>query len=81
MSKFQSNVQRHKPGGLTIRAVVLGILLVVLVNIGAPYSLFLLHSSLLASDYLPLGVVFPFFLIILLVLRCFMWVSCERSVF
>lgn len=66
MSDFQPAAQRNSRGGLTVRAVVLGILMVVLVNIGAPYSLFLLHSSLLASDYMPLGVVFPFFLIVLL---------------
>lgn len=55
---------RSRASGLTLRAVLLGIALVVLVNLGAPYSLHVVHSSLLASDYMPLGALFPFFVVV-----------------
>ena len=47
---------------LTFRAVLLGVLMVVVVNVGAPYAKYILHSTKLACDYLPFGVVFPFIL-------------------
>ncbi|MFW6107140.1 MAG: DUF6785 family protein [bacterium] len=50
---------------MTARAVVLGALLVVVINVGAPYSLYQLHSSQWAISYLPLGVVFFFFALVL----------------
>jgi len=50
---------------LTVRSVVLGTVLVVLINIGAPYSLYQLHSSQWAISYLPLSVVFFFFVLVL----------------
>lgn len=49
---------------LTLRALVVGLLIVVTVSIAAPYSYFVLKSSKLASDYLPIGVVFPFVIVI-----------------
>ena len=52
--------------GLTVRSLLLGILMVVIINVGAPYSYNILHSSLLACDYLPLGLVFPFIVIVVL---------------
>jgi len=51
---------------LTLRAVIIGAVLVVTVNVGAPYAKYILHSSLLACDYLPFGVVFPFLLVVAL---------------
>jgi uncharacterized protein DUF6785/uncharacterized protein DUF6784 len=39
----------------------------VLVNLAAPYSLYVVRSSLLASDYMPIGALFPFFLIVAVV--------------
>jgi hypothetical protein len=52
---------------LTPRSVSLGILLVAIVNVGAPYAKYILHSSLLACDYLPFGVMLPFLLVITVV--------------
>ncbi|NQT51734.1 hypothetical protein HQ576_06780, partial [bacterium] len=51
---------------ITTRSVALGTALVVLINIGAPYSLYRLHSSQWAISYLPLSVVFFFFALVLL---------------
>jgi len=57
---------RRRASGLTGRALGLGLLLVVLVNLAAPYSLYVVRSSLLASDYMPIGALFPFFLVVVL---------------
>ncbi|MDP6702492.1 MAG: hypothetical protein QGH25_22750, partial [Candidatus Latescibacteria bacterium] len=43
-----------------LRAFLLGLSLVVLINVGAPYSMFILKSSQWAISYLPLSVVFLF---------------------
>ena len=53
------------PRDLTLRSVLIGVLLVVTVNVGAPYAKYILHSSLLACDYLPFGVVFPFLIVVM----------------
>ena len=45
---------------MTARAFLIGLGLVVLINIGAPYSMFILKSSQWAISYLPLSVVFLF---------------------
>tara|TARA_B100000700_G_scaffold322244_1_gene423269 strand:+ start:978 stop:1472 length:495 start_codon:yes stop_codon:yes gene_type:complete len=42
-------------------------LLVVVVNVGAPYAKYILNSSLLACDYLPMGVFLPFLFVVTLV--------------
>jgi len=47
------------------RSVALGSLLVVVISIGAPYSLYQLHSSQWAISYLPLSVVLLFFVVVL----------------
>lgn len=52
---------------LTVRSVSLGIFLSALVNVGAPYAKYILHSSLWACDYLPLGVMLPFLVVVALV--------------
>ena len=54
----------QKDRALTIRSLLLGILIVILVNIGSSYSLFILHSTLISVGYLPLVVVFLFFLVV-----------------
>jgi len=59
-----------KQSGFTLRALVLGALMAVIVNIGDPFSYNLLRSSLLAHDYLPLGVVFPFIIIVVIFNVC-----------
>lgn len=45
--------------------MLLGTALVVIINVGAPYSLYRLHSSQWAISYLPLSVVFFFFVLVL----------------
>ncbi|MFC1806408.1 hypothetical protein ACFL09_05450, partial [Planctomycetota bacterium] len=50
---------------LTARSIAIGTVLVVAINIGAPYSLYQLHSSQWAISYLPLSVVFFFFVLVL----------------
>ena len=52
---------------LTLRSVVLGTVMAVFVNVGAPYAKYILHSSLMACDYLPFGVMLPFILVVLVV--------------
>jgi hypothetical protein len=52
---------------LTARSVLLGMMLVCLVNVGAPYAKYILHSSLLACDYLPFGVMLPFLVVVAIV--------------
>ncbi|MBM4033714.1 MAG: hypothetical protein FJ291_18305 [Planctomycetes bacterium] len=56
---------------LTLRSLAVGTAMVVLINVGAPYSLYHLHSSDWAIGYLPLSVVFFFFVLVVanLVLR------------
>ncbi len=49
---------------LTWRSLSLGVLLVCIVNIGAPFAKYILHSSLLACDYLPFGVMLPFLVVV-----------------
>ena len=43
-----------------LRAFLIGLSLVVLINVGAPYSMFILHSSQWAISYLHLSVMFIF---------------------
>jgi hypothetical protein len=43
-----------------LRAFLIGLSLVVLINVGAPYSMFILQSSQWAISYLPLSVMFIF---------------------
>ena len=50
---------------LTVRSVALGAVMVVFVNVGAPYAKYILHSSLMACDYLPFGVMLPFILAVI----------------
>ena len=63
-SERADEAREARASGLTPRALGLGIALVVLVNVAAPYSNYVVHSSLLASDYMPLGALFPFFLVV-----------------
>jgi len=61
-----SNYEQHRVArsGLTWRAVVLGLALVVIVTLASPYSAFVLHSTHLTTNYFPLGLIFPFFLLV-----------------
>lgn len=65
----------HAPACLTARSLFLGALLVVTVNVGAPYAKYILHSSLLANDYLPFGVVFPFLLVLMVLNPLLKWLG------
>jgi hypothetical protein len=56
----------HRDQRLTLRSIGIGTALVVLINVGAPYSLYRLQSSDWAIGYLPLSVVFFFFVLVLL---------------
>ncbi len=58
------SLQRER--ALTVRSLLLGILMVVLVNIGSSYSLFIAHSTLISVGYLPLIVIFLFFIIVVI---------------
>ncbi len=49
---------------LTARALLIGVAVVVFINVAAPYSENILGSSLLACDYLPLGVMLPFLMVV-----------------
>ena len=49
---------------LTFRSLVLGVGMVLVANIGAPYAKYILHSSLMACDYLPFGVMLPFIILV-----------------
>ncbi|HIG18778.1 MAG TPA: hypothetical protein EYQ31_16635, partial [Candidatus Handelsmanbacteria bacterium] len=42
------------------RALVLGLAMVLTINIGAPYAMYIIHSSQWSISYLPLAVVFLF---------------------
>ena len=50
----------------TWRALIIGLAFVAFVNVAGPYALWVMRSSAMASGYLPLGVIFPFFLLVLL---------------
>ena len=63
-AEHDSRAPKPSVRDLTLRSVLIGIALVVTVNVGAPYAKYILHSSLLACDYLPFGVVFPFLLVV-----------------
>lgn len=52
------------PRDLTLRSVLIGTGMAIFVNIGAPYAKYILHSSLMACDYLPFGVMLPFILVV-----------------
>ena len=52
---------------LTLRSISLGVLLVGIVNVGAPYAKYILHSSLLACNCLPFGVMFPLLVVVAIV--------------
>ena len=57
-------VEPRRAAGLTWRAMAIGATMVALVSLAAPYSLYVVRSSLLASDYMPIGALFPFFIIV-----------------
>jgi hypothetical protein len=49
---------------LTARALLIGLAAVVFINVADPYSENILGSSLLGCDYLPLGVMLPFLVVV-----------------
>jgi len=64
IENLDERVRARRASGLTLRAIGIGMSLVVTVNLAAPYSLCVVRSSLFASDYMPLGAIFPFFLVV-----------------
>lgn len=67
MALTQPQIDAAPARALTWRSLSLGILLVGVVNVGAPYAKYILHSSLLACDYLPFGVMLPFLIVVAIV--------------
>lgn len=61
-----SLLRDQKERALTIRSLLLGIVMVIIVNVGSSYSLFILHSTLISVGYLPLIVIFLFFVIVVI---------------
>jgi hypothetical protein len=53
--------------GLTVRSAAAGVALSALIGIADPYSKHVLRSTYLASDFMPLGLVFPFVLLVTVV--------------
>jgi len=53
--------------GMTWRSLALGVLIVLIINICSPYAEFVLHTTYLATNYFPLGLIFPFFVIVAVV--------------
>ncbi|OPX31127.1 MAG: hypothetical protein B1H40_04505 [Candidatus Latescibacteria bacterium 4484_181] len=51
-------------GGLTLRSVLIGVVIAVIINMWGPFSIYRLHSSLVTDDYMPLAVVFLFLLVV-----------------
>jgi len=64
-----NNYEDHRfdSAGLSLRAVIIGFLLVAVVTLSSSYSAFVLHSTHLTTNYFPLGVIFPFFFLVAVV--------------
>lgn len=52
--------------GLSWRSVSIGLGLTALIALGAPYTEYIVHTSLVTVDYFPLAAVFPFLLVVIL---------------
>ncbi len=59
-----SNTSRSRFGGLTLRSVLIGVVIAIIINMWGPFSIYRLHSSLITDDYMPLAVVFLFLLVV-----------------
>ena len=53
--------------GLSRRAIGIGLLFTVMINIWVPYGSFLVHSSRMTVSHLPISVLIPFFLLLFIV--------------
>ena len=71
MTQPQRDVHPEQPRkpyeGLTVRSAVFGLGFSALINIAETYSKNFLRSTYLASDFMPLGVVFPFVVMVTLI--------------
>ena len=63
----ESPIQHSPYEGLTIRSAFFGLFLAGLINLAAPYSKHFLRSTYLASDFMPLGLVFPFVILVTII--------------
>ena len=54
----------HESAGVTPRSLALGGVLSALICVGAPHCLWIVASSELTWSYMPVAVIFPFFLIV-----------------
>lgn len=62
----ESRTGREFAGGVTARAVVLGALLALLINLACPYSVCVMQAAGLTSDYITAGALFLFFVLVAL---------------
>ena len=53
------------PSGVTLRSVTLGLALVLVVCLGAPYSIWMVGSSEITWSFFPIGVGVPLILVVL----------------
>lgn len=65
MNGETAGIETPQREGLTFRALFLGVLFVLFISIGAPYSLYVIHSTMWAISYLPFSVMFFFFLLVM----------------
>ncbi len=64
---FNARYRVELPGsGLSVRAVLLGLVLVVAISVGGPYSIWIVGSSEMTWSYFPIIVGAPLFLLVLL---------------
>ena len=58
------SISRRNAGGHTFRALLLGAVLSAAICVSAPHRLWIMASSELTWSYMPVAVIFPFFLIV-----------------
>ncbi len=64
MDMDESTQNRARARGLTLRAFLVGAAIVLGLCFASPYFQYVVHTTLLYSNYLPIGVTFPFLLVV-----------------
>ena len=59
-----SQISQHASGGFTVRALILGTILAFFINLACPYSVAVMNTAGLTSDYITAGAVFLFFVLV-----------------
>jgi len=57
--------EHDQPAGLTLRSIILGLAMVLVVCLGAPYSIWMVGSSEITWSFFPIGVGVPFIVVLL----------------